>query len=121
MLHPKQIDLLYGNLGNQIKEGRERLNYKQAQFADLLKISRGSLVNIEKGRQRPPIHTIYEIARILEIDIISILPSLQTVLGEENVSSKLREKVVEKSGGDKDIEIRLLQFIQHHTTPVKAS
>jgi len=73
---------LYQMVGERIRNNRKRLNLSQAQLADKLNISRASVVNIEAGRQRPPLHLLWRIAEDLGTDLIKLVPSR-----EEYVSS----------------------------------
>lgn len=118
MLHNDQIKLLYETLGNRIKEEREKAKYKQTNFAQLLMISRASLVNIEKGRQRAPLHVIYEIARILKIPVTFLLPDLNAIL-ESEVPKNIQEKIEKKSAGNQELQQKLMEFVKSHTKPVK--
>lgn len=68
--------ILYSNLGVNIKEARVQRGFKQDTFADMLKLSRASIVNIEKGRQRPTLHLLYEISSITNTDLFDLLPKL---------------------------------------------
>ena len=118
MLHNDQIIVLYEVLGSRIREEREKANFNQSHFAQLLQISRASLVNIEKGRQRTPIHVLYEISRILQISITSLLPHLNEIVTEE-VKKDIQEKIVKTSAGDQDLQQKLMDFVKSHTIAYK--
>ena len=118
MLHNDQIIVLYEVLGSRIREEREKANFNQSHFAQLLQISRASLVNIEKGRQRTPIHVLYEISRILQISITSLLPDLNEIVTEE-VKKDIQEKIVKTSAGDQDLQQKLMDFVKSHTIAYK--
>lgn len=106
MLPDWQTSALYKLLGTRIKELREEKKYKQEYFASLLKISRASLVNIEQGRQRPPLHNLYEIARILEVTITDLLPALPS---DNEVKPNYATEVDKKKIKSPD---KLLDFIR---------
>lgn len=74
---PKITDLekFYSDLGENIKELRQKKGYSQEDLAIFLNLTRTSVVNIEKGRQRPPIHTLSEIASFLNVHIYDLFPS----------------------------------------------
>ncbi|WP_207511079.1 helix-turn-helix transcriptional regulator [Longitalea luteola] len=120
MLHNDQIRLIYNALGLRIKEEREKANYKQTTFASLLQISRASLVNIEKGRQRAPIHVVYEISRLLKLPITDLLPDLNKIMDTE-VNKSIQQKIEKKSAGNQDLQQKLMEFVKSHTNPVKTS
>ncbi len=110
MLPKRQIQYLYESLGSRIKRLREEKGYKQAPFADLLKISRASLVNIERGRQHPPLHNLYEIARLLDTSLCELLPDLHDT--PENLINPNIEKAIQlSSAGNEEIKEKLRVFI----------
>lgn len=79
--------VLYRVLGEKIKERREELGLSQQELSDkILKLGRTSISNIEKGRQFPPLSTIYELCRALDIDVQRILPTYSEVEAEANSS-----------------------------------
>lgn len=111
MLPDRQIKYLYEELGNRIKNGRIAQGYKQEAFASLLKISRASLVNIERGRQRPPLHNLYEISRLIKIPLAEMLPSLVDE-NQLNSDSKFEKEVKLMSSGNVEIQEKLMSFIK---------
>ena len=71
----QDTEKFYGDLGENIKSFRTKQGYSQDQLAKFLDLTRSSVVNIEKGRQRPPLHTVYDLAVFFDIDIKNLLPS----------------------------------------------
>jgi transcriptional regulator with XRE-family HTH domain len=65
---------LYRTIGQKIRVARRARNMSQARLAELLDMSRASIVNIEAGRQRLPIDLLYDIADIFRIEARSLLP-----------------------------------------------
>lgn len=65
----------YTELGKNIKNYRTKLGYSQDELAKFLDLTRTSIVNIEKGRQRPPLHTVYDLSVFFDVDITDLLPS----------------------------------------------
>lgn len=87
---------LYQEIGNAIKKRRKELNIKQSDLVSSYgKISRSSLSNIEKGKQKTPIHVIYHLCKALDIDIHEILPTYSEIdeklLSEKNPLNKYME------------------------------
>jgi transcriptional regulator with XRE-family HTH domain len=111
MLPERQIKYLYEELGSRIKKQRETKGFKQAPFAELLKISRASLVNIEKGRQHPPLHNLYEIARLLGLSMNDLLPSLLEDVNV-NLDEKIEKQIEQSSGGNLEVQTKLLEFVK---------
>lgn len=67
-------DVFYEEVGERIRNARIEKNIKQEVFSELLSLTRGSVVNIEKGRQRPSIYQLLKIAHILNIEYIDLIP-----------------------------------------------
>lgn len=76
----------YEQIGERIRNFRLSANISQEVFSELLNMTRASVVNIEKGRQRPSIFLLITIARILKVDYIDLIPiELNIEKLEENV------------------------------------
>lgn len=58
-----------------IQRRRKQLGYKQEGVARDLGISRGSLANIETGRQSMLVHQLYRFAEVLELSVTDLLPA----------------------------------------------
>lgn len=66
---------LYVEIGKRIKARRKALeNLKQEALAKQLGISRGSLANIETGRQKILVHQLYRYAAVLGLQPLDLLP-----------------------------------------------
>jgi transcriptional regulator with XRE-family HTH domain len=72
-LIPSDIEKIYIHIGKQIKAARNAKNIKQEDLAKMVGLSRTSIVNIEKGRQRLLIHTLVDIGNALSVDIGALL------------------------------------------------
>lgn len=96
----------YKNIGERILEARRKANYKQEGLGKSVNLSRVSIVNIEKGRQHPSIHLLWNIAKVLKVEITDLLPT--DGFGEKvNVDLK---KLVDKRAGKKE-KGKLIDFI----------
>lgn len=65
---------IYEKLGKKIaflRKQKENLN--QELFGEMLGLSRTSIVNIEKGRQRLSIHKLLLISKVLEVEVSKLL------------------------------------------------
>src|SRR5438552_1019421 len=72
-------DSLYLLLGRRIAEARSKRSgggWSQGQLAKACHLTRGSIANIEIGRQRAPFHTIWQIGAALGIEPRLLLPTL---------------------------------------------
>lgn len=67
-------DKFYEEIGERIREKRIEAGIKQEVFSQLLNLTRSSVVNIEKGRQRPSIYLLITIAQIIGVDYIDLVP-----------------------------------------------
>lgn len=63
----QEKDTFYTQVGERIKDARKRAGLSQEDLAALIGLSRVSVVNIEKGRQSPPIHLVLEISNALNV------------------------------------------------------
>lgn len=69
--------LFYRQFGQLLAEVRRKKGISQEFLADELGLSRTSITNIEKGRQPIQLHSLYRIARLLEVELKELLPSPQ--------------------------------------------
>ena len=69
-------DSLYKLIGDRIKMKREQLRpvLSQARLAEMVRLSRASLVNIEAGRQKAPVHVLWDICDAIGIEMTSLIP-----------------------------------------------
>lgn len=72
-------DPIYRRLGEIVAERRQRAGLRQQDLADRVRLSRTSIVNIEKGRQRVAVHHLYAIAAALAVTPADLLPPANDV------------------------------------------
>src|SRR5438132_978141 len=65
---------LYKIIGDRIRQGRKEQGLTQAELAQEMGFERTSITNIESGKQHPPLHLLYKLCAVLEMDIKSLLP-----------------------------------------------
>jgi DNA-binding XRE family transcriptional regulator len=70
---------LYWEVGIAIRRKRELLGMSQEELANRAGIGRTSIVNIEGGRQRLPLTTLYDIADALQVQAVQLLPRNEDV------------------------------------------
>lgn len=68
-------DQFYHQVGTRIREGREKRAMTQEALAKIIGLSRTSLTNIERGRQRILLHTLSEIATALGMNANELFPA----------------------------------------------
>jgi DNA-binding XRE family transcriptional regulator len=76
--------LLYQKLGQQLRQRRELAKLTQAQLAERVTVLRTSITNIEAGRQKAPLHLIYELCAVLQVDIKDMLPLMNDLVEIQN-------------------------------------
>ena len=65
---------IYEHLGRVIRTRRKALGMTQETLAAKLDISRGSLANIETGRQNVLVHHLYKLGSVLNLEPTDFLP-----------------------------------------------
>lgn len=109
------VSTLYKILGARIKKVRQDKSMSQDDLSEKINISRTSIVNIEQGRQKPPLHVIYKLADVLDIEPHDLLPTL-TELKDQPSSSKLDattlDMVDKKTEGNTEARRKLLEVIK---------
>jgi transcriptional regulator with XRE-family HTH domain len=75
--------VFYSQLGTKIKKRREGLGLTQEALASLIDLSRTSVTNIEKGRQKLLLHTFIDIASALRVLPAALLPDAVPIVGED--------------------------------------
>jgi transcriptional regulator with XRE-family HTH domain len=76
-------DPIYKHIGAVIKSRRKTLTMNQEYLANAVGISRGSLANIEVGRQNVLVHQVYRIAEALGISPFDLLPAQEPVTSKK--------------------------------------
>jgi transcriptional regulator with XRE-family HTH domain len=66
---------VYVNFGALVSKWRKKRHKSQEALAAELGLSRTSITNIERGRQHVQLHTLFALARILNIEPSDLLPS----------------------------------------------
>jgi DNA-binding XRE family transcriptional regulator len=114
--------LLYNQIGKNIRGARENLKIKQTDFAKLLEISRASVVNIEKARQYPPLHLIFDIAKALKVKVTDLVPEPESIDSKQidksinpNIRSYISKWIKKNEPEDaKDTITKIEEFIQEN-------
>lgn len=91
-----QIDAYYSLLGRNVRRLRLSAQLTQQQIADVSGLTRSSIANLECGRQRPPVHTIWLIAKALGADLGAVAPDAGAgisahLIVQETVREQARE------------------------------
>lgn len=88
---------LYEKIGLKIKYSREARKVSQTELGDKVGLTRSSIANIESGRQKVQIDTLYCIAQTLEVEIQDLLPKLVELTNDntENFEINFDKKLEE--------------------------
>lgn len=94
MLDREQQTEFYERIGTKIKEARKLKNMNQDILAETLGISRVSLINIEAGKQRVPLHVLVDICGCLNLNLNDLIPLNLTEenLLDENILNKIKKE-----------------------------
>ena len=108
-------DDLYRELGRKIRQARERFGEKLSQeaLAQRLGLSRASMVNIEAGRQRAPLHLLWQIAELLGTDLTMLIPTREEMLTTSNrveLEKAMMKQIEDFATGDAGRIKRLAAF-----------
>lgn len=116
-------DALYQELGSRIARARTDRGLKQAELAEKVGVTRASIVNIERGRQRAPLHLLWQIAATLVVDLDSIVPSPDDLAVSQH-SGPLEARVVASISraalDDLGTQQRLSDFVRQAKSRIEA-
>ena len=113
-LNSMDIDSLYLVIGQKIRSRRKERDVSQLNLAKKLKISRTSVVNIEAGRQKAPIHVLWQLAETLETEIHMLIPKQSELDSSSNqaiLDADTVRDINEAAAGDPQTKRRLAEFV----------
>lgn len=88
---------IYLIVGAKIARSRSEKKMSQVDLASRIGMSRASVVNIEKGRQHPPLHLLWQLADALEVELSALLPTRTEMVGNPARDMK---KIIEVTGSE---------------------
>lgn len=92
MLTKDEVKLFYRKTGELIREARILSKLSQEEVAGYLGfVSRVSIVNIERGKQKVQLHTLFEIATLFKVAVQDLIPDRRSL--KNNISIDLLEKM----------------------------
>ena len=68
----------YEEVGRRIRRVRKQRKLTQLGLGELVSLTRTSITNIEKGRQKFLAHTLADIAEVLKVEPASLLPESES-------------------------------------------
>lgn len=113
---------LYLELGRRIRQRREARELKQEDLAARAAISRSSIANIERGQQQAPVHVLFAIAGVLDLELVDLLPTRSEV--DARVAAGRHVQKVVTIGGEAgrlsgDITLLIADLLRPPTGPVR--
>lgn len=69
-----RIDHFYAEFGQRVRAARLDVGMTQAVLGASVGLTRGSVANLEAGRQRIPLHVLIELGRALRLPPAELLP-----------------------------------------------
>lgn len=94
----------YTEVGCRIRRAREKLGLSQESLARLVSLTRTSVTNIEKGRQKFLVHTLMDLASALQVDAVTLLPQNNSSL-ETQLDELLKDHSPQKRDWIKDVVV----------------
>lgn len=82
------VDEFYRGVGERVRNARNG-RMTQEELGNAIGLSRTSVTNLEKGRQRIPLHVLVDIAKQLEVVVDSLIPDQTMVESVESLISAL--------------------------------
>ncbi|MGQ7887561.1 helix-turn-helix domain-containing protein [Paenibacillus sp. WC2504] len=64
---------LYKKVGGNIRKLRINSGISPLELANRISLSRPSVINIENGNHRIQLHTLFQIAEVLKVNVITLL------------------------------------------------
>ena len=109
----------YSRLGELIKFSRIQAGVTQEDLASYLGLSRVSVVNIEKGKQKVQIHTLIEIVSYLNASTEDFFEKIKHA-AKLDVSPKLEKTIKRKVDSTKTDEINIVtEFVNFSLSVIK--
>jgi transcriptional regulator with XRE-family HTH domain len=98
---------LYDEFGKRLRAARREARLSQENVAERVGLTRSSIANIELGRQRITLHTLYALAGAVQSRPAALLPEIELLGGEEELLS--REVLDELSQRNQDLIQEVLE------------
>lgn len=89
----KNHQVFYEEVGRRIRDARKRRKppLTQEALGKLVSLTRTSITNVEKGRQKFLLHTLADIAAVLQVEPASLLPQ-SSAEGEQQLDEALKDR-----------------------------
>lgn len=81
------MEWMYPRIGHRIRRARLRLQFTQAQLGQAVGLTRTSIANIELGRQKIMVHTLFQFAEVLHVSVAQLLPAYEEASPQDQVDA----------------------------------
>jgi transcriptional regulator with XRE-family HTH domain len=107
------FDDLYGEARRKLLQARVTQGLSHVKLAQQLGISRASVVNIEAGRQRAPLHLLWQFSETLATDLSLLIPrreELSPTAKEATLNPAMVKQIREATNNDSEAVKALTRF-----------
>jgi transcriptional regulator with XRE-family HTH domain len=87
-------DEFYLAVGHRVRKARKARSLTQQALASLVSLTRTSITNIEKGRQKILLHTLADLAKALQVEYAALLPENSALTGVSDLDDVLRGRPI---------------------------
>ena len=110
LLSMADFDALYAEVGRRLRQARVTQGLSQERLAQQLGISRASVVNIEAGRQRAPLHLLWQFSEALGTDLSLLVPRREELspTAKETTLDPAMVKQIRKAANNDPEALRVL-------------
>lgn len=84
---------IYKEFGRRLRHARKAAELTQEALADGVGLSRTSITNIEKGRQRIPLHALFLLASAVGVPPAALLPERKETRKSDVIDKRLLKKI----------------------------
>lgn len=87
-------------VGIRIRTARAKVDMSQGKLAEKLGVSNASIAKIEGGKQSIYLHTLFDIAKILGINVYELIPDNSETFEEDLIRKELLSKNISAESVD---------------------
>lgn len=112
------FDALYQLIGRHVASARKAKGISQATLASMVGCTRVSIVNIESGRQRPPINLLWLIALALDREVVQFIPykrDIEAAQSPVQLKPEIVAQIEDAARNNPETQRLLTEFIQRAT------
>lgn len=105
-------DSIYRLVGERIKKRRSELSMTQGELATGVGMLRTSIANVEAGRQRPPLHVLYQISQAIGLELKDLVPTTEEITTNDSYAVQEGQPKLPKKAA------QLLREMIEHDEPI---